>query len=232
MPKRHAIAELDYRYEEVVQSRINDFMGQAIKADYIKGSREINLDLTLEEAEYLFTASDKIKAMAASGELQKLHAKCDELEESVETSYITVMDKLKTAEIQINEAEDDIYEELRTLDHLEDIEEHGEEQKDTHCHISLTNFEQAKQHLGSDPIVARLQGLIRARVELLQTMIDIQHDYIHRIIGEDAAAVDELQTFSDNHKLLEGHAGPHDNLTGDAKLLVDTIEKLRQEEVN
>jgi hypothetical protein len=77
MPKRWAIAELDYRYEEVVQSRINDFMGQAIKADYIKGSREINLDLTLEEAEYLFTASDRVKAMAASGELQKLHQKCD-----------------------------------------------------------------------------------------------------------------------------------------------------------
>jgi hypothetical protein len=35
-------------------------------------SREINLDLTLEEAEYLFTAGDKIKAMAASGELEKI----------------------------------------------------------------------------------------------------------------------------------------------------------------
>lgn len=77
MPSKHAVPERDFRYEERVQSRINDFLGQAIKADYIKGSREINLDLTLEEAEYLFTAGDKIKAMAASGELEKIHKKCD-----------------------------------------------------------------------------------------------------------------------------------------------------------
>lgn len=87
-------------------------MGQAIKADYIKGSREINLDLTLEEAEYLFTASDKVKAMAASGELQKLHKNCDELEQRVETAYIQAMDLLNIAELQIYEAENDIYEEL------------------------------------------------------------------------------------------------------------------------
>ena len=68
-PKRWAISEESYRYEEIVQSRINDFLGQKIKADYVKGSREINLDLTMMEAEFLFTASDKVKEMAASGEL-------------------------------------------------------------------------------------------------------------------------------------------------------------------
>lgn len=56
---------------------------------------------------------------------------------------------------------------------------------------------------------------------MLQTKIDIQHDYINRIIGEDAAAVDELQNFMDAHKHLEGMAGPSENLQGDAKLLFD-----------
>jgi len=103
---------LEYRYEEVIQSRINDFLGEAIKADFIKGSREINLDLTLLEAEYLFTASDKVKEMAASGELQKLHEKCDRLQKDVDTAYIKSMDLLTRTELQINQAENELYEEL------------------------------------------------------------------------------------------------------------------------
>lgn len=48
-------------------------MGKAIKADYVKGSRQINLDLSLMDAEYLYTANESVKKMAETGELQKLH---------------------------------------------------------------------------------------------------------------------------------------------------------------
>lgn len=109
---------------------------------------------------------------------------------------------------------------------------HSEQTRSNDCYTTADNFDLAKKHLGSDPIVARMQGLIRARVELLQTKIDVQSDYISRIIGEDAAAVDELQTFKDGHKHLEALGGPTDNLQGDAKLIVDQIEGARQKEVN
>lgn len=89
-----------------------------------------------------------------------------------------------------------------------------------------------KASLGNDAVVERLQNLIRARVELLQSKIDVQHDYIHRIIGEDAAAVDELQTFTDSHKLLEGIAGFTDNLQGDGKIIMEQVEKARKNEIN
>ena len=83
----------------MVESRINDFLGEGIKADYIKGSREINLDLTMLEAEFLFTASDKVKEMAASGQLQELHSKCDSIEKEVDTAYIKSMDLLTRTEL-------------------------------------------------------------------------------------------------------------------------------------
>jgi hypothetical protein len=50
--------------------------------------------------------------------------------------------------------------------------------------------------------VARLQSLILARVELLHCKIEVQEDYVQRIIGQDAAAVDELQSFNDGLKLI------------------------------
>lgn len=170
--------------------------------------------------------------MAASGELQKIHNSCDEIEKAVETSYIKTMDLLNVIEHQIHQAEKDIYEELQTNELMHDIKTLGDQIKFNDCYVMSNNFELAKKHLGSDPIVARLQGLIRAKVELLQTKIDIQSDYVHRIIGEDAAAVDELQNFTDIHKHLEGLAGPTDNLQGDAKLLFDQIESARHKEVN
>lgn len=112
-PKKWAVSQPNLRYEETIQNRINDFMGSAIKADYVKGSREINLDLTLREAEYLYTANDKVKQMAESGELQNLHKKCDELASSVDTAYIKAMDILNRTEHQINQAENDIYDDLQ-----------------------------------------------------------------------------------------------------------------------
>ena len=75
LPKRYArpTTDLRYSYEETIQNQIKDFLAQGIGADYTQGRREINLDLTMDEAELLYTASDKVKEMASSGELQKLH---------------------------------------------------------------------------------------------------------------------------------------------------------------
>jgi len=44
-------------------------MEKEIKYDHLNGSRELNLDLSMREAEFLFSANDSVKAMSASGEL-------------------------------------------------------------------------------------------------------------------------------------------------------------------
>ena len=58
-----------YRYEEQVKESINEFMKQTVKYDYLDGNREINLNLTVGEAELLYHANDHIKDMVESGEL-------------------------------------------------------------------------------------------------------------------------------------------------------------------
>jgi hypothetical protein len=74
--------------------------------------------------------------------------------------------------------------------------------------------------------------LISARVELLHSRVEVQNDHINRIMGKDAALVDELQTFNDGLALLTPLAGSSDNLSGDAKMLHEQIEKARENEIS
>lgn len=73
MPSRYAIRELALNYEEEVQKQTLHFLSKTIKYDYLNGSKELNLDLTVKEVEYMFAANETIKKMASTGELQTLH---------------------------------------------------------------------------------------------------------------------------------------------------------------
>jgi len=75
----------------------------------LNGNKDLNLDLTLAEAELMFAANDKIKNMAQSGELQQLHARCAELEGAVETGFLKVTDHLERVLAQLTQTEEEIY---------------------------------------------------------------------------------------------------------------------------
>lgn len=65
--------------------------------------------------------------MAASGELQQLHQRCDTVEKDVDTAYIKSMDLLTRTELQINQAENELYEELQSNhEELSEIRLHGQ----------------------------------------------------------------------------------------------------------
>lgn len=74
--------------------------------------------MTLKESEFLYSANEKIKEMAKSGELQSLHTKCNDLESAVETGYLKVVDHLDRALAQIAQTEQDIYQSLDSVDRL------------------------------------------------------------------------------------------------------------------
>ena len=92
MPKSFAMREQSLIYKDRVQDEILAFVGKSIKHDYIKGSRDINLDLTVSEAQQLYNADAKLRTMADSGSLQELHQRCADLAKNIETGYIKVMD--------------------------------------------------------------------------------------------------------------------------------------------
>ena len=99
-------------YNDKIQDEILTFMGNRIKQDYLQGNRDVNLDLTVNEAGKLYNASDKIKSLAESGELQELHDRCSQQAKAVESGYIKVMDLLDRTMQQVQEAEQEIYDEL------------------------------------------------------------------------------------------------------------------------
>lgn len=101
VPTRYAVREMSLLYEDDVQREILNFLGQNLKHDYLNANREINLDLVLNEASYLYNANDRIKGLAETGELKQLHEKCADLDSSVQTNYIKVMDQLDRVLAQI-----------------------------------------------------------------------------------------------------------------------------------
>ena len=92
MPTAIAMRDETLLYHDEVQAAVHEYLQRAVAADFLTTQREVDLDLTLAEAEYLFNANDHIKSLAASGELQALHARCSDLTNDVETGYIKVMD--------------------------------------------------------------------------------------------------------------------------------------------
>ena len=92
MTERLAISEFGLSYRDDVEKAILVFLKGKLNFDYMGGNRDLNLDLAVHECEALFSASDKIKEMAANGELAAFHAKCAELDDSVAGGYLKVID--------------------------------------------------------------------------------------------------------------------------------------------
>ena len=69
MPNRFAMRQLSLNYEDEVQKQILTFFQSNVQYDYLNGNREINLEVKLKEAEFLYSANEEIKGMAKSGEL-------------------------------------------------------------------------------------------------------------------------------------------------------------------
>ena len=81
MPNRIAMRELALSYEEQVQMEVQRYLNKAVTYDYLNGSRQIDLDLTVSEAEYLNAAKDSIKQNANN--VKALHERCHSLDNEV-----------------------------------------------------------------------------------------------------------------------------------------------------
>jgi hypothetical protein len=112
MPNSMAMRDNSLPYNAKVQDEILKFLGSQIKHDYLQGSRDVNLDLSVSEAAQLYNAGSSIRSMAESGQLQQLHERCMNQQQAVQDGYIKVMDSLDRVLQQVSEAEHDIYEEL------------------------------------------------------------------------------------------------------------------------
>lgn len=71
----------------------------------------------------------------------------------VDTAYIKVMDILGRTELQINQAENDIYEELQSNHESLQLRLHGESLSERDSITTADNFNEVRENLPKDPIV-------------------------------------------------------------------------------
>ena len=67
---------------------------------------------TLQEAEVLYSASDNIKSLAASGELKEMHDRVENLNVTAHQEYNLIREKLFNILRTTQNKEDDLYEEI------------------------------------------------------------------------------------------------------------------------
>ena len=98
---------------EESEQKILEFLSQEFKFDLSGGDSELNLDMTLEEAEFLYMASDEVKAKAQSGELLELTAWIRDFYDKKNVLLSSTYDAVDKVLNQIESLEDEIVEDLQ-----------------------------------------------------------------------------------------------------------------------
>ena len=64
LPETRAMRAETLDYEKKVREQVLVYLGSTVTHDYLDGNKDLNLDLTMTEAEQLFNANEKIREMA------------------------------------------------------------------------------------------------------------------------------------------------------------------------
>jgi hypothetical protein len=186
------------------------------------GDRELNLDLTVKECEYLFSANDSVKAKAESGELALLHNKCAQLEEAVATGFLKVMDQLDRALQQITETEEEVYESL--LDKgLDRIRSHHDNSVYDILTLNAGNksienliIAQGSEHATSADVLKQLVG---ARAWIMMAKCHVTQEFHEKVSKSDLGVEADLKEYAMlRDSLVAAYAGDCSGVTGDAKI--------------
>lgn len=238
MPERIAIRELALDYEEECQQEIVAFLNSKVKFDYLGNNRELDLDLTVDEAYKLYTASDEIVAAAESGALKELHEERQMLDERVRTNYLICMETLERTLAQITQSEQEIYD---GISDVTGMRRHGEVSiydslSLTTGGVSIDNYQAvkaaAKDNAQLDQACDQLKQLLGARQQVYTVKTHLLEDYTQKIDKTDVALNDELDKASRAAEYLSGvFGGDAENLTGDAKVFSEQVNKLRTGEL-
>jgi len=194
--------------------------------------------MTLKESEFLYSANEKIKEMAKSGELQSLHTKCNDLESAVETGYLKVVDHLDRALAQIAQTEQDIYQSLDSVDRLRSHNSSsiadvlslsaGSVALDNYVIVSGAaekNAELANQ-------ANSLKQLIGARAWILMARVHLLEEFVDKVGKNDSAAKAELrETRTERDAYANAYGGDCSTVTGDAKIFKEQVDALRSGEM-
>lgn len=194
--------------------------------------------MTLKESEFLYSANEKIKEMAKSGELQSLHTKCNDLESAVETGYLKVVDHLDRALAQIAQTEQDIYQSLDSVDRLRshnsssiaDVLSLSAGSVALDNYVIVSGAAEKNAELASQ--ANSLKQLIGARAWILMARVHLLEEFVDKVGKNDSAAKAELrETRTERDAHANAFGGDCSTVTGDAKIFKEQVEALRSGEM-
>lgn len=216
-PKAYAQSEQNLRYLDRVRAETAAFLKENVKVNYFDGSDEIPLTTSLGEAEVLFAASDKIKAMADNGELQQIHEKVANLKELSETQYINLKDRLMNIINAGHAKEDEIFDTLIEDHEVTGIRKHhvfGDSVLDmmsfTYKMASVENLsilanaiEKAEDPYALEQCQVKLVALLGSKVNALEQLVLLQDAYL-TYVENDSANEKLLQDLKMDHQRCLG----------------------------
>lgn len=221
-PKAYAKRQENLRYLDQVREQTRAFLESHVKQNYFSGESEVPFTASVQEAEVLFSASDNVKELAASGSLKQLHDQCTQLTEAAESQYIGTKDKLENIIDAINSKEDEVVEGI-----VEDFELVGlklnNQAGDASINnviayfrggnLSAENMATVQAALGSSDDASslkkelgKLEALAAAKVEVLKELIELQSAYNDNV-ENDAAGQGDLSAYKTQLASLEGSLG-------------------------
>lgn len=158
------------------------------------------MSASLGEAEVLYGASDKIKAMAESGQLKAVHDNVVNLQEASETSYLKLKDQLMSIVNAGHGKEDDVFDTLIEDHEMTGIRKHhifGESIFDmmsfTYKMASVENLsilegaiDKAEDKSALEQCRDKLVPLLGSKVDALEQLVALQEAYVSNVDGDAA----------------------------------------------
>jgi hypothetical protein len=112
LPNQYAVSNPKATYRNKIEEEIQRFLNDRIGSNYFDHKKGLNLNVTVQEAEFLIESTSILKKSSDSGELHDLHKQCDELEEKLNKQMDEVHEHFETLIQQINVQENRAYENL------------------------------------------------------------------------------------------------------------------------
>lgn len=107
--------ELRRPYLNKIQEQTQVFLNERIKHNVVDPVRGLDLDLSISECEILISANSNVRTLADKGDLQKIHAKYNDLHGKVEVDYAKIRTQFGDIIKQVEQKENELVLQLREM---------------------------------------------------------------------------------------------------------------------
>lgn len=185
-------------------------MQERIKHNYLSPEKGLSLDLTVKDAELLISASSRVRGLAETGELERIHKQCKELEDRIEGDYLAVRNHIGKILVQIEEKENELITKLEELGvtKLRKHSSRGFEDASLFDLMGLTTGDPSLDNLilteaavqkGGDnveqlrAIQKKLHAYMGVKAKYFEIKVDMRFDYCRKVAKGDKVAEEELK---------------------------------------